>query len=143
MMRRLPMPLSRNRKKHHGTGSTRRVAPMSEIPLGSGRTAPEHQLLRETQLSLAIDSPGSGVGAMLTTRHAMPKETKKRAIALDEILWMRDVVQLTGKHRCTIHRWMHQGIFPPKNAPRGRPTGWLRSTIEQWLLGAAPTQGRE
>ena len=56
---------------------------------------------------------------------------------------MRDVVQLTGKHRCTIHRWMHQGIFPLKNAPRGRPTGWLRSTIEQWLLGAPPTQGKD
>jgi predicted DNA-binding transcriptional regulator AlpA len=138
MMRRLPMPLSRNRKKHHGTGSTRRVAPMSEFPLASGRTAPQHELLREAQLSLAIDSPGSGVGAKL-----IAKETKKRAIALDEILWMRDVVQLTGKHRCTIHRWVHQGIFPAKNAPRGRPTGWLRSTIEQWLLGAPPTQGKD
>lgn len=111
---------------------------MSVFPSDSGRTAPEHQLLREAQLSLAIDSPGSGVGAKL-----IAKEAKKRAIALDEILWMRDVVQLTGKHRCTIHRWMHQGIFPAKNAPRARPTGWLRSTIEQWLLGAAPTQGRE
>jgi predicted DNA-binding transcriptional regulator AlpA len=141
MMRRLPMPLSRNRKKHHSAGSrtsTQRVAAMSEFPLASGRTAPQHELPREAQLSLAIDSPGSGVGAKL-----IAKETNKRAIALDEILWMRDVVRLTGKHRCTIHRWMHQGIFPPKNAPRGRPTGWLRSTIEQWLLGAPPTQGKE
>ena len=114
---------------------------MSEFPLGSPRTAPEHQLPREAQLSLAIDSPGSGVGA--NHRSSAIGETKKRAIALDEILWMRDVVQLTGKHRCTIHRWMHQGIFPAKNAPRGRPTGWLRSTIEQWLLGAPPTQGKD
>ncbi len=141
MMRRSPKPLSCNRKKHRSAGSsrsTRTVAPMSEFPLGSSSAAPEHQLLREAQLSLAIDSPGSGVGAKL-----IAKETKKRAIALDEILWMRDVVQLTGKHRCTIHRWVHQGIIPAKNAPRGRPTGWLRSTIEQWLLGAPPTQGKE
>jgi predicted DNA-binding transcriptional regulator AlpA len=116
---------------------------MSEFPLNSGRIASQRELPRDARLSRAIDSPRSGVGAKLTTRHANPKETKKRVIALDEILWMRDVVQLTGKHRCTIHRWMHQGFFPPKNAPRGRPTGWLRSTIEQWLLGAPPTQGKD
>ncbi len=61
---------------------------------------------------------------------------------MDEILWMRDVVYLTRKHRCTIHRWMHRGLFPKKNAPRGRPRGWLRSTIERWLVGAPSTLGR-
>jgi predicted DNA-binding transcriptional regulator AlpA len=58
---------------------------------------------------------------------------------MDEILWMRDVVHLTRKHRCTIHRWMHRGLFPKKNAPRGRPRGWLRSTIERWLVGSPST----
>lgn len=89
------------------------------------------------QLSLAIDTPRIGVGRKPVPRQRL-SEPVKRTIALDEILWMRDVVQLTGKHRSTIHRWIHRGLFPRKNAPRGRPTGWLRSTIEQWLLGPPP-----
>jgi len=95
------------------------------------------------QLSLAIDTPRIGVGEKPGPRQRMGREPVKRAITLDEILWMRDVVQLTGKHRSTIHRWIHRGLFPRKNAPRGQPTGWLRSTIEQWLLGSPPTSSQE
>ena len=91
------------------------------------------------QLSLAIDTPRIGVGGKPVPRQRTGSKPVKRTIALDEILWMRDVVQLTGKHRSTIHRWIHRGFFPRKNAPRGQPTGWLRSTIEQWLLGSPPT----
>jgi len=91
------------------------------------------------QLSLAIDTPRIGVGGKPVRRQRLGGEPVKRTIALDEILWMRDVVQLTGKHRSTIHRWIHRGFFPRKNAPLGQPTGWLRSTIEQWLLGSPPT----
>jgi len=94
------------------------------------------------QLSLAIGSPASGVKLKPVARQRLSVRTLKRTIDLDEILWMRDVVQLTGKHRCTIHRWMNRGLFPSKNAPRGRPTGWLRSTIERWLVGPPPTIGR-
>ena len=95
------------------------------------------------QLSLAIGTPRIGVGGKPVPRQRSSGEPVKRTIALDEILWMRDVVQLTGKHRSTIHRWIHRGFFPRKNAPRGQPTGWLRSTIEQWLLGSPPTSPRE
>jgi predicted DNA-binding transcriptional regulator AlpA len=91
------------------------------------------------QLSLAIDTPRIGVRGKPVRLQRMGREPVKRTITLDEILWMRDVVQLTGKHRSTIHRWIHRGHFPRKNAPRSRPTGWLRSTIEQWLLGSPPT----
>ncbi len=94
------------------------------------------------QLSFAIDSRASAVRPKPMARSTSGHGRSKRPIDLDEILWMRDVVQLTGKHRCTIHRWMQNGVFPRKNAPRGRPTGWLRSTIEQWLLGAPPASGR-
>jgi len=41
-----------------------------------------------------------------------------RAIEVEAILWMNDIVKLTGKHRCTIHRWMHEGTFPKKDAPK-------------------------
>jgi predicted DNA-binding transcriptional regulator AlpA len=91
------------------------------------------------QLSLAIDTPRIGVGGKPVPRQRIGREPVKRTITLDEILWMRDVVQFTGKHRSTIHRWIHRGIFPRKNAPCCQPTGWLRSTIEQWLLGSPPT----
>lgn len=90
-------------------------------------------------LSRAIDTRRIGVGGKPVRRQRLGGEPVKRTIALDEILWMRDVVQLTGKHRSTIHRWIHRGFFPRKNAPLGQPTGWLRSTIEQWLLGSPPT----
>jgi hypothetical protein len=73
------------------------------------------------QLPLAIGAPVSGIGREPPARQRSSGRIVKGATPLDEILWMRDVVQLTGKHRCTIHRWMNQGLFPPKNAPRGRP----------------------
>jgi predicted DNA-binding transcriptional regulator AlpA len=100
----------------------------------------EAQLNGHAQLSLAIGDeliafPAEAAGPRCS------RNGNKRVTALDEILWMRDVVQLTGKHRCTIHRWMHRGMFPRKNAPRSRPTGWLRSTIERWLMGTSSTPG--
>jgi predicted DNA-binding transcriptional regulator AlpA len=108
------------------------------------RAFPDETSAREghPQLSLAIGAPASRVVREPPARRRVSGRIVKAPIALDEILWMRDVVQLTGKHRCTIHRWMNQGLFPPKNAPRGRPTGWLRSTIERWLLGPPPTTER-
>jgi len=44
-------------------------------------------------------------------------------------------VKLTGVHRSTVYRWMQLKHFPAKDAPRNRPTGWLRSTYEQWVHG--------
>src|SRR5712692_10875484 len=82
----------------------------------------------QAQLSLPIDGPPGSLRTRRTTQQAARDRTVTRGIAMDEILWMRDVVHLTRKHRCTIHRWMHRGLFPKKNAPRGRPRGWLRST---------------
>jgi predicted DNA-binding transcriptional regulator AlpA len=52
----------------------------------------------------------------------------------DAIMWMRDVVKIARVHRCTIYRWIQIGIFPPKDAPRAHPVGWLRTTINRWLL---------
>jgi predicted DNA-binding transcriptional regulator AlpA len=52
----------------------------------------------------------------------------------DSIMWMRDVVKITRVHRCTIYRWIQIGRFPAKDAPRAHPMGWLRSTVQSWLL---------
>jgi predicted DNA-binding transcriptional regulator AlpA len=68
----------------------------------------------------------------------VPRRREKshgRLVSADPILWMRDIVVLTGKHRCTIHRWIQEGVFPKKDAPKDRPRGWLQSTYERWLLG--------
>jgi predicted DNA-binding transcriptional regulator AlpA len=108
------------------------------------RVFSEAQSVREAQpqLSLAIGAPVCGLRHEAPVRQRSSGRSVKGTSPLDEILWMRDVVQLTGKHRSTIHRWMNQGFFPRKNAPRQRPTGWLRSTIEGWLLGPPPTTER-
>lgn len=57
-----------------------------------------------------------------------------RVAGIDQVLSTRDVEQITGRHRCTIYRWVCAGTFPPKRAGGGR--GWLRSDIERWLTGA-------
>ncbi len=137
------MPTHAPKKRQGGAScriSTPWVAPGSDIPMKVRRRSTVDESLPDArgQLSLAIDSPSAGTPVKPGTRPPVGDRPLKRVITLDEILWMRDVVQLTGKHRCTIHRWMQQGLFPPKNAPRGRPTGWLKSTVERWLLGSPP-----
>lgn len=55
---------------------------------------------------------------------------------IDQVLGTRDVERITGRHRCTIYRWVRAGIFPEKRACGGR--GWLRSDVELWLQGGGP-----
>jgi predicted DNA-binding transcriptional regulator AlpA len=52
---------------------------------------------------------------------------------IDQVLSTRDVERITGRHRCTIYRWVCAGTFPEKRAGGGR--GWLRSEVELWLQG--------
>lgn len=68
-------------------------------------------------------------------KHLPPVLTDRERLAgIDQVLSTRDVEQITGRHRCTIYRWVCAGTFPPKRAGGGR--GWLRSDIERWLTGA-------
>jgi predicted DNA-binding transcriptional regulator AlpA len=85
------------------------------------------------QLALAIGP--ARVEAVEQKPRSKRSKPQCRSVDVEPILWMRDVVELTGKHRCTIHRWIHEGEFPKKDAPKERPRGWLRSTYEQWLRG--------
>jgi prophage regulatory protein len=50
-------------------------------------------------------------------------------------LTTRKVVEIVGRHRCTLYRWMAAGQFPKKRSFRGRTVGWLRSEVEKWLAG--------
>ena len=87
------------------------------------------------QLSLAIESPSVVPRAVRSVTKVPFSKPAERDLALDQIIAMRDVVKITGKHRCTIHRWMLAGIFPKKAVQNGRSIGWRRSDIERWLQG--------
>lgn len=56
----------------------------------------------------------------------------ERVPGIDQVLSTRDIERITGRHRCTIYRWVRGGTFPEKRAGGGR--GWLRSDVERWLL---------
>jgi predicted DNA-binding transcriptional regulator AlpA len=96
----------------------------------------------EAQLSLAIDPPAGRGPRVSAARPVSRDKEPKRAIDLEPIMWMRDVVLLTDTHRSTIHRWMRTGFFPRKDAPKDHPRGWLRSTIERWQLGTPASGAR-
>ena len=64
---------------------------------------------------------------------ARERSLPERIAGIDQVLSTHDVEQITGKHRCTIWRWVLAGTFPPKRAGGGR--GWLRSDVERWLQG--------
>jgi len=88
----------------------------------------------ERQLALPIDTVdvprkvarARKIAAILT---GAPKPSPQ----IDQILSTRQVMQITGKHRVTIYRWIRAGIFPKKHDARGHKVGWLRSDIEAWL----------
>ena len=60
----------------------------------------------------------------------------ERVAGIDQVLGTREVERITGRHRCTIYRWVRAGTFPEKRAGGGR--GWLRSDVERWLQGGGP-----
>ena len=67
----------------------------------------------------------------------VPRPRAPRLAGIDQVLSTKEVEQITGRHRCTIYRWVCAGTFPEKRAG-GR--GWLRSDVERWLIGARPTR---
>ncbi len=65
-------------------------------------------------------------------------EARELSASLDQVLSTRQVVEITGKHRVTIYRWIRAGIFPRKHESRGHKVGWLRSDVEAWLQRCPP-----
>lgn len=66
------------------------------------------------------------------------KPHAERLPEIDQVLGTHDVERVTGRHRCTIYRWVCAGTFPQKRAGGGR--GWLRSDVERWLHGDVSTE---
>jgi predicted DNA-binding transcriptional regulator AlpA len=65
------------------------------------------------------------------------RSVPERLNGIDQVLNTLDVERITGRHRCTVYRWVVAGTFPAKRAGGGR--GWLRSDVERWLRGDAAT----
>jgi len=63
----------------------------------------------------------------------------ERIAGIDQVLSARDIERITGRHRCTVYRWVCAGTFPGRRAGGGR--GWLRSDVERWLNGGDSSQG--
>lgn len=64
----------------------------------------------------------------------LERAVPQRIGGIDQVLGTHDIERITGRHRCTIYRWVRAGTFPEKRAGGGR--GWLRSDVERWLGGA-------
>ena len=63
----------------------------------------------------------------------------ERIVGIDQVLSTQDIVRITGRHRCTIYRWVRAGTFPERRAGGGR--GWLRSDVERWLQEGSASEG--
>jgi predicted DNA-binding transcriptional regulator AlpA len=68
-----------------------------------------------------------------------PSPPRQPVAGIDQVLSTRDVERITGRHRCTIYRWVCAGTFPAKRAGDGR--GWLRSDVELWLQSGSAASG--
>ena len=92
-----------------------------------------------SQTPLPLESPEELAGG--EARRPTPKPlptTQQRLSGLDQVLTTKDVARIANRHRCTIHRWIKAGMFPPKRAGKGN-VGWLRSDIQRWLAGQSFT----
>lgn len=111
---------------------------MRKVRVKSPSTRPIAKRVAPTgveQLALDIRSPRAislnKPRAILSGR----KPVAARAFDMDQILNSVDIERVTGRHRCTVYRWMAEGRFPAKVVREGRPIGWLRSDVERWLHG--------
>lgn len=69
------------------------------------------------------------ISTSLSSRRDSPtpiaqRPLRERISGIDQMLDTHDVEKITGRHRCTIYRWVLAGTFPEKRAGGGR--GWLR-----------------
>ncbi len=87
---------------------------------------------QQFQLPLSVTQPHTRT---LPARHRdrPQRALPQRVAGMDQVLGTHDIERITGRHRCTIYRWVRAGTFPEKRAGGGR--GWLRSDVERWLDG--------
>jgi len=87
---------------------------------------------KQMELSLPVGTPQQRPRRP-PTPGLQNKQRVERLPEIDQVLGTHDVERITGRHRCTIYRWVCAGTFPSKRAGGGK--GWLRSDVERWLSG--------
>ena len=87
---------------------------------------------QQFQLPLSVSQPRPRTQAV-SDRNRPQRALSQRVAGIDQVLGTHDIERITGRHRCTIYRWVCAGTFPEKRAGGGR--GWLRSDVERWLKG--------
>lgn len=50
-----------------------------------------------------------------------------------EIVTLKAMQSLTGRHRCTLYRWVKEGQFPTPLKRKGRTIGWPLNKYLIWL----------
>jgi hypothetical protein len=59
-----------------------------------------------------------GLGPRKVEDHERP--LPERLTGIDQVLSTHDVERITGRHRCTVYRWVRAGTFPAKRAGAGK-----------------------
>ena len=99
-----------------------------------------HLEKEQFQLPLSVKKSPPARRSALVRGERSERSLPERVAGIDQVLSTRDIERITGRHRCTVYRWVCAGTFPPKRAGGGR--GWLRSDVECWLSGSAQNQGQ-
>ena len=97
-----------------------------------------HLEKEQFQLPLSVKKSPPPRRSALVRGERSERSLPERVAGIDQVLSTRDIERITGRHRCTVYRWVCAGTFPPKRAGGGR--GWLRSDVELWLSGSAQNQ---
>ena len=95
--------------------------------------------VEKQQFQLPLTAITSRLPQLPRMRKAQESALLERVTGIDQVLGTHDVEHITGRHRCTIYRWVRSGTFPAKRAGGGK--GWLRSDVERWLNGNGSREG--
>lgn len=59
----------------------------------------------------------------------------KKSQFKQQLLFTKDVEQITGFKRVTLRRWWREGCFPAPVKLNGSVLTWLYNNIHQWING--------
>lgn len=86
------------------------------------------------QLGLTLELPAAKC-ASDSPGHVVRAPDHMPDVGEECVLYTREILRITQRHRTTIYRWIQSHTFPSKRLLGGRRRGWLRSDIERWLAG--------
>lgn len=54
-------------------------------------------------------------------------------IQKQQLLYIQDVEQITGRNRLTLRRWWNKGKFPPPSKLHSSVLAWHTEEIQGWI----------